>query len=141
MDLAKKIFGKDTFPNIKNYVTGEYKGRPNGQDMQQGVTTKFILLEQTNKKAVVALTISDSLNKGVDAYLHFAKGTVWKMCAFRGFAMTGVAEQIKNSLEKFTLQQVDDIITKSKEIKEFDFSFFTSREEYYFRLGNAKLVL
>ena len=141
LDLAKKIFGKDSFPNIENYITGEYEGRPNGQDIQQGVTTKFTLLGQTDKNAVVALTILDSLNNGFDAYLHFDKDTVWKMSAFRGLAMTGIIEQMKNELEKMTPQQVDDIIAKSKKKKKDDFSLFSSREEYNFQLGNSKLTL
>lgn len=136
--LAKKIFGKDSIPNIDNFITGEYKGRPNGQDLQSGSSTKFTLLGQTEKTAVVAMTILDSLDKGLDTYLHFEKDTVWKMSAFRALAMTGIIEQVKIELEKMTLQQVDEIIAKSK--KE-DFSMFTSREDYNFQLGNAKLTL
>jgi hypothetical protein len=34
LDLAKKIFGKDSLANINNYITGEYKGNPNGQNLQ-----------------------------------------------------------------------------------------------------------
>ena len=66
LDLAKKIFGKESLQNIENYVTGEYKGRPNGQDLQSGATTKFTLLGQTDKTAVVAMTILDSTGKGLD---------------------------------------------------------------------------
>lgn len=117
LDLAKKIFGKDSLRNIDNFITGEYKGRPNGQDLQSGSTTKFTLLGQTEKVAVVAMTILDSLGKGLDTYLHFEKDTVWKMSAFRALAMTGIIEQVKIELEKMTLQQVDDIIAKSKKRK------------------------
>ena len=141
LDLAKKIFGKENFPNIKNYITGEYEGQPNGQDIQKGVKTKFILLGQTDNTAVIALTMLDSLDNGFDAYLHFEKDTVWKMSAFRGLAMTGIIEQMKNELEKMTPQQVDEIIAKSKKKKKDDFSLFGSREEYNFQLGNAKLIL
>ena len=141
LDLAKKIFGKDSLPNIDNFITGEYKGRPNGQDLQNGSTTKFSLLGQTEKAAVVAMTILDSLGKGLDAYLHFEKNTVWKMSAFRALAMTGIIEQVKIELEKMTLQQVDDIIAKSNKKKKDDFAMFTSRDDYNFQLGNAKLTL
>jgi len=141
LDLAKRIFGKDSLPNIDNFITGEYKGRPNGQDLQSGSTTKFTLLGQTEKAAVVAMTILDSLGKGLDTYLHFEKDTVWKMSAFRALAMTGIIEQVKIELEKMTLQQVDDIIAKSKKKKKDDFAMFTSREDYNFQLGNAKLTL
>jgi hypothetical protein len=141
LDLAKKIFGKDSLPNIENFITGEYKGRPNGQDLQSGSTTKFTLLGQTEKAAVVGMTILDSLGKGLDTYLHFEKDTVWKMSAFRALAMTGIIEQIKIELEKMTLQQVDNIIAKSKKKKKDDFAMFTSREDYNFQLGKAKLTL
>ncbi len=141
LDLAKKIFGKDSLPNIDNFITGEYKGRPNGQDLQSGSTIKFTLLGQTEKAAVVGMTILDSLGKGLDTYLHFEKDTVWKISAFRALAMTGIIEQVKIELEKMTLQQVDDIITKSKKKKKDDFAMFTSRDDYNFQLGNVKLTL
>jgi hypothetical protein len=139
--LAKKIFGKGNFPNIENYITGEYKGRPNGQDLQKGSTTKFLLLGETDKTAVVAMTVLDSLNHGIDTYLHFVKDTTWKMAAFRALAMTGIIEQAKNELEKMTPEQVDSLINKSKNEKNKESAIFNSREDYNFQLGNAKLTL
>lgn len=47
LDLAKKIFGKDSLPEIENYITGEYRGIPNGRDLQKGSITNFSLLKQT----------------------------------------------------------------------------------------------
>ena len=141
LDLAKKIFAKDSLSNLDNYITGEYKGRPNGQDLRSGSTTKFTLLGQTEKTAVVGMTILDSLGKGLDTYLHFEKDTVWKMSAFRALAMTGIIQQVKIELEKMTLQQVDEVIAKSKKKKKDDFAMFTSRDDYYFQLGNTKLTL
>lgn len=141
LDLAKKIFAKDSFPNLDNYIIGEYKGRPNGQDLQSGSTTKFFLLGKTEKTAVVTMTILDSLGKGLDTYLHFEKDSVWKVSAFRALAMTGIIEQVKIELEKMTPQQVDEIIAKSKKKKKDDFAMLTSREDYNFQLGNTKLTL
>ena len=141
LDIAKNIFRKDSLPNIENFISGEYKGRPNGQDLQSGSTTKFILLGQTEKTAVVAMTILDSLGKGLDTYLHFEKETTWKMIAFRALAMTGIIEQVKIELEKMTSQQIDEIIARSKKKKKDDYSMFTSREDYNFQLGNARLTL
>jgi|ERR1035437_8964234 hypothetical protein len=142
LDLAKKIFGKDSMPDIGNYVIGEYKGRPNGLGLRKGSTTKFLLLDQTDKKAVVAMTVLDSTGKGHDAYLHFTKNSSWKMNAFRIFALTGIIEQAKNELEKLTPQQVDDIIKSSKKNKKGnEYSLFTSKEDYEFELGNARLTL
>lgn len=141
LDLARKIFGKDSLTNIDNYIKGEYKGRPNGQDLQKGSTTNFTQLGQTENKSLVAMTVLDSTGKGLDTYLYFEKDSTWKMSAFRALAMTGIIEQVKIELEKLTPQQVDDIIKKSKKNKEDEFSMFTSREDYDFQLGNARLTL
>lgn len=141
LDLAKKIFSKDGFPSIKKYVTGEYKGKPNGKDLQKGSTLKFTLLGQTENTAVVAMTILDSSGKGLDTYLHFNKDSMWKMSALRALAMTGMIEQMKIELEKMTPEQVDDIIAKSNKDEKNGYSIFSSREDYDFQLGNAKLTL
>ena len=141
LDLAKKIFAKETLPNIENYISGEYEGKPNGKDLQNGSITKFMLLGQTDKTAVVGMTVLDSLGKGFDTYLHFEKDSSWKMTAFRALAMTGMIEQIKIELEKMTPKQVDEMIEKSKKNKNEDFEMFKSREDYNFQLGNVKLTL
>lgn len=141
IDLAKKIFGKEKFPGIDKFIIGEYKGEPNGQDLHKGTTTKFMLLGQTEKTAVVAMTILDSSGTGLDTYLHFEKDMVWKMSAFRALAMTGIIEQVKVELEKMTPQQIDDIIAKSRENGGKDNAMFSSKEEYNFELGNARLTL
>lgn len=140
LELAKKIFGKDTFANIDNYSTGEYKGQPNGQDLQKGSITKFTLLGQTDKNAVVGMTILDSVGKGLDTYLHFEKDTIWKMTAFRALAMTGIIEEVVQELEKMTPKQIDQLIKQSK-TKKAQEGIFKSRQEYEFELGNAKLTL
>jgi hypothetical protein len=140
LDLAKKIFGKNSLPNIENYTSGEYKGRPNGQDLQESATTKFLLLGQTEKTAVVAMTILDSTGKGLDTYLHFEKDTVWKMSAFRALAMTGFIENIVKVLQEMTPEQIDEIINKPK-TERTEYEIFHSKEEYDFELGNAKLTI
>lgn len=141
LDLARKIFSKEPFPNIKKHSGGEYEGSPNGQDLSNSAITRFLLLEQTGNKAVVAMTILESTGKGGDTYLHFEKDSIWKLHAFRALAMTGMIEEAKNELEKMTLQQVDELIKKSKAAKSKDFAVFTSREDYHYQLGNAKLIL
>jgi hypothetical protein len=142
LDLAKKIFAEDSLTNIDNFINGEYKGHPNGQNLQKGSITKFTLLGQTINKAVVAMTILDSTGKkGLDTYLHFEKDTCWKMSAFRSLAMTGIIEQVKFELENMTSQQVDELIKKSKKEKNNDYAVFTSRQDYSFQLGNARLTL
>lgn len=142
LDLAKKIFGKEKFSNIKKYISGEYKGKPNGQDLQKNSLLKFNLLEQSENQAVVAMTILDSTTtSGMDAYLFFKKDNVWKMDAFRGLAMTGMIQQIKVELEKMSTTQINEIIEESKKSTESDFKMFSSIEEYRFELENAKLTL
>lgn len=140
MDLAKKIFGKEKFKEIQKYSTGEYNGNPNGQDLQKGTQTKFRLLGQNDSTAVVNMTLLDAVGKGFDCYLHFEKDTIWKLEAFRGLAMTGMIEMGLKELEKMTLQQVDEIVAKSKD-KDNDNAIFRSREDYYNELGNARLTL
>ena len=127
LDLAKKIFAKEKFREIKKYVTGEYDGRPNGRDLGRESITKFTLLGQTEKAAVVNMTIMDTNGKGLDTYLHFEKDKVWKVNAFRALALTGIIEQAKKELESMTPQQVDTV--------------FSSKAEYNFQLGNTKLIL
>ena len=127
LDLANKIFAKEKFRNIENYVTGEYEGIPNGTDLNDGTTTKFTLLGQTEKSAVVNMTILDVDGKGIDTYLHFEKDKIWKVSAFRSLAMTGIIELAVIELEKINLQQIDTL--------------FSSKAEYDFQLGNAKLIL
>jgi hypothetical protein len=139
--LAQKIFAKHKMPNLSNYITGEYKGRPNGRDLQKGTKTKFMLLGQTENTAVVAMTILDSAEQGLDTYLHFEKNKIWKMSAFRSLALTGMIEGAKIYLEKLSPQQVDSIIAIPKSEKNDGVSLFSSREEYDFSLGNAKLTL
>jgi len=141
LDLAKKIFSKVTLPNIENYVAGEYEGKPNGKDLPDGSITKFTLLGQTDKTAVVGMTVLDSIGKGFDTYMHFEKDKSWKMTAFRGLAMTRLIEKIKIEIENMTPQQVDEIIEKSKKNKNDDFEMFKSREDYNFQLGNTRLTL
>lgn len=139
--LAQKIFGREKFDEIDKYSTGEYTGSPNGQDLQKGAVTKFRLLEQTEKTAVVNMTILDSTGNGIDTYLHFEKHEVWKITAVRALALSGIIEQVKTHLQSMTPQQIEEVIEKSKNKKKNDYSMFNSREEYDFLLGNSTLLL
>jgi hypothetical protein len=141
IELAKKIFSPKAFPGINKYVTGEYKGRPNGTDLRKGTMTKFLLLGQTSKNAVVDMTVTDSSGDGFDTYLHFEKDSLWKMNAFRALAQTTIIEQVKQELESLTPQQVDSIINIADTTKDKESLVFTSREDYEFELGNARLTL
>ena len=113
LELAKEIFGTKPLPHIERYISGEYNGQPNGQDLQDGSTAKFTLLGQTDNTAVVGMTVLDAQGKGADAYLHFEKDASWRMTAFRALAMTGMIEEMKIGLEQMTPQQVDATIELS----------------------------
>jgi hypothetical protein len=141
LNLAKKIFSKDGFNDIDKYITGEYNGRPNGQDLGKNTILTFSLLEQNKNNAVVDMTIQDSAGKGLDTYLFFEKNKIWKMNAFRALALTGIIEQVRDQLENMAPEQVDSIINASKNKKDKDLAIFSSREDYNFQLGNARLTL
>ena len=140
LDLAKRIFSKVKFTDIKKYCTGEYKGRPNGSDIDKTATLQFILLSQTDDKAVVAVTILDKSGKGLDTYLHFSKEKIWKANAFRALAMTGMIEGAKRELEQLSSKKVDSLIAISKKDTTSN-SMFKSREDFDFQLGNLNLIL
>jgi hypothetical protein len=139
LDLAKKIYGRDSFPDLANYIKGEYEGKPNGSDLPPDAGLKFLLLGQTENKAVVAMTILNPSGKGLDTYLHFEKDTIWKMIAFRSLAMTGLIEGAVAELEKMTPQQVEEHIKMAKKHK--GMSVISSRDDYEFELGNGKLTI
>jgi hypothetical protein len=140
LTLSKKIFSKDTWPDIKKHVTGEYNGRPNGKDIRSNLKISFTLLSQSKEAAVVNITLSDSTGKEFDTYLHFVKQTIWKACAFRALALTGIIEQVHEGVAKLTPAQVDSII-KAPHNDTSDFRMFKSKEEYQFLLGNTGLTL
>lgn len=142
IDLAKQIFNKNGFKDIDKYITGEYEGSPNGEDLSKETTTKFLLLGQDDNSAVVSMTILNSKNEGFDTYLHFKKDSIWKMEAFRALAMTGIIEQMLIELEKMTPQEIDNEIAESQKDEESKkYSAFSSKEEFNFTLGNAKLTI
>ena len=87
LTLVKTIFARDSFPNLVKHITGEYNGHPNGTDLPANVKTDFLLLGQDEKRAVVNMTITDSLGKEFDTYVHLIKDSIWKVTAFRALAM------------------------------------------------------
>lgn len=142
LPLAQKIFGNDSIPNIADYITGEYIGRPNGTDIPKGSSKKFLLLGQNENTAVVSLTTIDTNGKGIDLYLHFLKESTWKICAVRFLSISGTVEYKVKALERLSPKQIDSIINNpQEEIKGKKVIKFTSRDEYNFLLGNAKLTI
>lgn len=141
LEVARQIFGKTTFTDLKRHSTGEYQGHPNGQDLPPSATTRFLLLGQDDEKAVVAMTIQVEAGQTVDTYLHFRKDTLWKLSAFRALAMTGMIAQAKKELEQMTPAQVDKLIARAAAKKDKKEEMITSRADYDYELGNFSLVL
>jgi len=135
MELSKLVFGKEKFPNLRKHSTGEYKGHPNGLDLPKLSSRKFLLLGETNNKAVIAMTVLDTNGKGVDTYLHFEKDKIWKLHAFRALALNGMTELINEELEKMTPQQLDGLTNDPNKKK------MSPSLDYRFELGNIKLQL
>jgi hypothetical protein len=140
LTLSRKIFSKDTLPNIKKYSTGDYEGRPNGRDFKAGLEISFELLNQTGRTAVVAVTLTDSAGMEFNTYMHFAKDSIWKVSGFRALAMTGIIEQVYREISALNPRQVDSVLL-SPHNKKTDRRMFKSRREYLYTLGNTKLTL
>jgi len=135
LELVKKVFTDKQFAeNTTKYAIGEYEGRPNAKDFLENTDLKFKLLNQSENKAVVNVTIFDSLGNGIDTYCHLKKDNAWKIEAFRGLAMTGVLERLKLEIEKMTEKQIDSFIKTGKEGIE-------SRADLYRQLAFINLTL
>lgn len=141
IELAKVIFNKDSFPDINNYITGEYNGHPNGTDIPKQVKASFLLLGQNNETAVVNITFSDGKNPDYDTYLHFKNDSVWKATAFRALAMTGIIAQVNTMLKDLGPAQVDSILNIQHTDSTQKKPMFLTRDEYEFTLKNTNLTL
>jgi hypothetical protein len=140
LTLSKKIFAKDSVPDLSKYSTGEYQGHPNGSDLAAGLTTAFTLLQQTETTAVVNVTVSNAMGRTIDAYMYFKKDSIWKATAFRALASTGVIENVNQELKTLSPQQVNRIIALAHQPGNND-KIFSSWEEYQYLLGNSSLTL
>jgi len=141
IDLAKIIFKQDSFPDINNYITGEYNGHPNATDIPKHIKKSFLLLGQDEETAVVNITFSDGKNPDYDTYMHFKNDSVWKATAFRALAMTGIIAQVNTMLKKLSPEQVDSILNIQYTDSSKKAPMFTTKEEYVFELGNTNLTL
>lgn len=141
VELAGKIFDKESGIEIKAHITGEYTGSPSGKDLQKGAVTSFVLLEETDKKAAVSMAVRNPGGEGLDAYLFFVKDSIWKMSAFRSFQMARDIVPIQDKLERLKPHEVDAIIKSAKNKRSKKKALFSSREEYEFLLGNTRLTL
>lgn len=141
LEIAQRIFNKESFPQISAFSTGEYLGHPCGEDLSDDAVCQYALLGQSAEKAVVAVTVVSPGEEGLDLYLHFVKdGAEWKVGACRALAMTGMIQLMRDEMKKFTIDQVDSMIAAEKNNGK-EYKTFTSRDDYYFQLGNSDLTL
>ena len=136
LELTEKVFTNKKFAKKTSlYSTGEYKGHPNATDLAENTNLDFKLLDKTKNTAVVNITITDSVGKGIDTYVHLKRTDKnWKIEAFRALAMTGILEQLKSEFEKMTEKQIDSLI-------ETDKKNFKSRKDFERQFENIKLTL
>ncbi len=135
IELVEKVFTDKRFAKkTSRFSTGEYKGRPNANDLGEKTNLNFRLISQSESSAVVNITIIDSLGNGIDTYVHLKKNKKWRIEAFRALAMTGIIEQVKSEFEALTEIQVDSLIKVDNEN-------FKSKKDFYRELGNIKLTL
>lgn len=140
LELTKRIFTKVPFVDLSKFITGEYVGHPNGNDLSGNNKLSFKLLSENDKTAVVAINISDTIGNEMDAYFHLKKDTVWKVEAFRALAMTGIVAQVHQELSVLTPQKIDSVISSRHSAKR-DSRMFKTKEEYQFTLANTELTL
>ncbi|MFV0531835.1 MAG: hypothetical protein ACK5MD_10430 [Flavobacteriales bacterium] len=118
LEIVRKVFTDRTFQN----------------EILKNTKLDFKMLDKNKETAVINLTLTDSLGKGIDTYVHLRNENGWKINAFRALAMTGMLEQIKNQFENMTDKQIDSMIaTGDEDIK--------SKEDFYYNLKNIKLTL
>jgi hypothetical protein len=139
-ELCQRILSRDTLPDIKKYCAGDFEGHPNGTDFPPGVKLKFLVLAQSETRAAINVTLSDSVGHELDTYFHFVKDSIWKVSAFRVLALTGMLQQMYEELKKMTPAQINKMIAMPKR-KGKDYRIFKSREEYNYLLNNTELTL
>ncbi len=132
--LVQKVFtDKEFAQKTEEYSTGEYKGHPNASDVSEKAQFKWKILAQSEKNAVINMTIFDSSGKGLDTYCYLTKGNVWKITAFRALAMNGFMEQMVAGMEEMPDAEIDDFIRHSDTLN--------TKEDFYLFLESMKLTL
>jgi len=139
LELAKYAFSRDSVSNLRDYSTGEFTGNLTGKDIPLTSQIEFVLLEESDNVAVVAVSIIDSANAR-DFYLHMIKRDGWKIQAIRALRMTGVLREKQAVLEALSREEAEEILSNVKQRPEGNY-LFRSLEEYKFLLENYRLVL
>ncbi|RAJ76547.1 hypothetical protein CLV59_10866 [Chitinophaga dinghuensis] len=141
LDVAKLIFGPDSVPDMYRYMTGEYDGTPNGQDLKHA-HLRFRVLDQQDSMALINMTVIDSAGRGEDWYLQMLKDTTWKLQTVSSLAMTGMMQVQLEELEQMPQGYLDTLITAAQQDREGNaLKMLTSMDDYHFLIGNLRLVL
>ncbi|MBV8252124.1 MAG: hypothetical protein JO154_05905 [Chitinophaga sp.] len=141
MEVAKLIFGPDSVPDMYRYMTGEYDGSPNGQDLKHA-KLHFRILDQQDSLALINMTVTDSSGRGEDWYLQMLKDTTWKLQTISSLAMTGMMQAELEELEQMPQGYLDTLITAAQHDREGNaLKMLTSMDDYHFLVGNLRLVL
>ncbi len=138
IQLAEIICSKKKFPNIHEYVKGEYNGRPDGSDLPPGSKLSFRLLSQDKNSAVVNVEVATQGDQ-FDYYMYFEKHDIWKVIAVRKLAMTWNIRELKDALERFSFNLFNELNPRNVNVKRY--LSFNAKVEYEFELNNAKLTL
>lgn len=140
IDIAREVFKPGTSPDfIDKHSTGDYSGHPNGSDLPTDVNTSFLPLWQTDKKAVVAMTLSYNNGKATDKYLYFTKDSShWKIYALATPTLARMHERMKLEMEALTPGQLDSIIGV---YQHQEYAPYKSKEEFNFILNSLRLKL
>lgn len=141
LEIAQQIFSSHPPAHLEKYFKGDFTNPPSGKDFPTGTATRSLVLQQTPATAVIAIAVITKDGKGSDIYCYFTKDSTWKIHALRGLAMTGIIEGALQELEAMTPQQVDALIKQAENDRLATGLPFTSREDYNFKLGNARLTL
>ncbi|PSL33601.1 hypothetical protein [Chitinophaga ginsengisoli] len=140
LDVAKAIFDPKTAPDfVSQHSTGDYSGHPNGLDMPATTNTSFLLIQQTDSKAVIAMNTRDSNGKVTDKYLFFTQDSSrWKMYAMATPTLARLHEHRKQEMEAISSAQLDSLITI---YQHQEYPPFKSKEEFSFILNSLRLKL
>ncbi|SHN45772.1 hypothetical protein SAMN05216311_12173 [Chitinophaga sp. CF418] len=140
LEVAKAIFDPKVSPDfIGKHTTGDYNGHPNGQDFPTEINTSFLIIHQSAKKAVVAMTIADNKVKARDKYLYFTKDSArWKMYALATPTLARMHERMKNEMEAITADELDSLIAI---YQHQEYAPYKSKEEFFFILNSLRLKL
>lgn len=112
-DILIKFFGHSGIIDKRSIYHGEmlqyYVNKPTlGEGLPKNVLANFRPLEETKSKAVYAVLLSDG-RKTQDWYAYLVKeNDIWKICAIRNLALSGVFYSALKELETKNQRTVEE---------------------------------